>query len=114
MCSSPRQYAGRAGRLDLGIPDRRERLFYNQTAEVPSQPTPVVGVLGVLDDVSRRTPIGREAGHAISSGDLDEFGGSSGLTVHGSRRAPALTFAAERTGRVLIEASRGGPARVRA
>ena len=32
--------------------------FYNQTGGTPILPTPVVGVLGVLDDVSRRVPTG--------------------------------------------------------
>ena len=32
--------------------------FYNSTAGVPINPTPVVGVLGVFDDVARRTPMG--------------------------------------------------------
>ncbi len=31
--------------------------FYNQTGEVAILPTPVVGVLGVIDDVARRTPM---------------------------------------------------------
>jgi phosphoribosylformylglycinamidine synthase subunit PurL len=31
--------------------------FYNQTGNVPVHPTPVVGVLGVLDDVRRRLPL---------------------------------------------------------
>ena len=30
--------------------------FYNQTGSTPINPTPVVGVLGLVDDVSRRTP----------------------------------------------------------
>ena len=32
--------------------------LYNQTAETPILPTPVVAVLGVIDDVTRRTPSG--------------------------------------------------------
>ena len=31
--------------------------FYNQTGDVAIHLTPVVGVLGVLDDTDRRTPI---------------------------------------------------------
>ena len=31
--------------------------FYNQTGDVAIHPTPVVGVLGVIDDVARRTPM---------------------------------------------------------
>ncbi|MFJ4172710.1 phosphoribosylformylglycinamidine synthase subunit PurL [Microbacterium sp. NPDC089696] len=32
--------------------------FYNQTGDVPIHPTPLVGVLGIIDDVSRRIPSG--------------------------------------------------------
>jgi phosphoribosylformylglycinamidine synthase len=35
--------------------------FYNQTGSTPILPTPVVGVLGVLTDVTRRTPMGFRA-----------------------------------------------------
>jgi phosphoribosylformylglycinamidine synthase subunit PurL len=31
--------------------------FYNQTGEVAIHPTPVIGVLGVIQDVDRRTPM---------------------------------------------------------
>ena len=43
----------------LGIPVTGGNVsFYNQTGDVAILPTPVVGVLGVIDDVTRRTPIG--------------------------------------------------------
>ncbi|MCA1822844.1 MAG: phosphoribosylformylglycinamidine synthase subunit PurL, partial [Frankia sp.] len=53
--------------------------FYNQTGDVPINPTPVVGVLGIIDDVERRVPMAFTA-----DGDVvcllgttrDEFGGS--------------------------------------
>ena len=32
--------------------------FYNQTGMTAIHPTPIVGVLGLIDDVTRRTPIG--------------------------------------------------------
>ena len=32
--------------------------FYNQTGDTPILPTPIVGVLGVIEDVTRRTPVG--------------------------------------------------------
>ena len=42
--------------LQLGIPVTGGNVsFYNQTGDVAIHPTPVVGVLGVVDDVSRRT-----------------------------------------------------------
>jgi phosphoribosylformylglycinamidine synthase len=43
----------------LGIPVTGGNVsFYNQTGDVAIHPTPVVGVLGVLDDVRRRLPMG--------------------------------------------------------
>ena len=44
------------GCLELGIPVTGGNVsFYNQTAQAAIHPTPVVGVLGVFDDVARRT-----------------------------------------------------------
>ena len=46
------------GCLELGIPVTGGNVsFYNSTGETAILPTPVVGVLGVIDDVDRRTPI---------------------------------------------------------
>jgi phosphoribosylformylglycinamidine synthase subunit PurL len=43
--------------LELGIPVTGGNVsLYNQTGEVAINPTPVVAVLGVIDDVTRRTP----------------------------------------------------------
>jgi phosphoribosylformylglycinamidine synthase len=43
--------------LELGIPVTGGNVsLYNQTGETPILPTPVVSVLGVIDDVTRRTP----------------------------------------------------------
>jgi phosphoribosylformylglycinamidine synthase II len=45
--------------LELGIPVTGGNVsFYNQTGDVAIHPTPVVGVLGVIDDVARRIPSG--------------------------------------------------------
>ena len=44
---------------DLGIPVTGGNVsFYNQTGDTAIYPTPVVGVLGVIDDVARRVPSG--------------------------------------------------------
>ncbi len=54
--------------------------LYNQTGEVAIHPTPVVAVLGVIDDVARRTPVAfQEEGQLIYLlGDTrEEFGGSA-------------------------------------
>ncbi|MFV0318905.1 MAG: phosphoribosylformylglycinamidine synthase subunit PurL [Microbacterium sp.] len=43
----------------LGIPVTGGNVsFYNQTGDTPIHPTPVVGVLGIIDDVARRVPSG--------------------------------------------------------
>jgi phosphoribosylformylglycinamidine synthase II len=69
------------GCAELGIPVTGGNVsFYNQTGAVSILPTPVVGVLGVIDDVARRIPTGFAdlAGHKLLLlGDThDEFGGS--------------------------------------
>ena len=47
------------GCVELGIPVTGGNVsLYNQTGETPILPTPVVAVLGVIDDVTRRTPTG--------------------------------------------------------
>jgi phosphoribosylformylglycinamidine synthase II len=44
---------------ELGIPVTGGNVsFYNQTGDIAIYPTPVVGVLGVIDDVARRIPSG--------------------------------------------------------
>src|SRR5699024_11091435 len=52
---------------DMGIPVTGGNVsLYNQTGGVAIHPTPVVGVLGVFDDVTRATPSGwREPGQTI-------------------------------------------------
>ena len=39
--------------------------FYNQTGDTPILPTPIVGVLGVIGDVTRRTPGGFTAAEQV-------------------------------------------------
>lgn len=47
------------GCQQLGIPVTGGNVsFYNQTGDTAILPTPVVGVLGVIDDVAARTPMG--------------------------------------------------------
>jgi phosphoribosylformylglycinamidine synthase len=66
--------------VELGVPVTGGNVsFYNQTGNVAIHPTPVVGVLGVLPDVARRTPSGwRAEGRAVYLLGVtrDEFGGS--------------------------------------
>jgi phosphoribosylformylglycinamidine (FGAM) synthase-like enzyme len=53
--------------LELGIPVTGGNVsLYNQTGETAILPTPVVAVLGVVDDVTKRTPTGfRAAGEEV-------------------------------------------------
>ncbi|HEU4425428.1 MAG TPA: phosphoribosylformylglycinamidine synthase subunit PurL, partial [Pilimelia sp.] len=55
------------GCAELGIPVTGGNVsFYNQTGAAAIHPTPVVGVLGVLEDVNQRVPMGfRHDGDAI-------------------------------------------------
>ncbi|MGW8482460.1 phosphoribosylformylglycinamidine synthase subunit PurL [Microbacterium sp. NPDC055903] len=47
------------GCFELGTPVTGGNVsFYNQTGDVPIHPTPLVGVLGLIEDVSRRIPSG--------------------------------------------------------
>lgn len=47
------------GCLEMGLPVTGGNVsFYNQTGEVAILPTPVIGVLGVIQDVRARTPMG--------------------------------------------------------
>jgi phosphoribosylformylglycinamidine synthase len=102
--------------LELSVPVTGGNVsFYNQTGDLAILPTAVVGLLGVIDDVSRRTPIGfRESGHLVYLlGDTrDEFGGSEWAhAVHGhlGGRPPRVDLGAERAlAEVLIAASWDG------
>ncbi|MER6307885.1 phosphoribosylformylglycinamidine synthase subunit PurL [Streptomyces sp. NPDC001657] len=89
--------------------------LYNQTGETAIHPTPVVAVLGVIDDVTRRTPIGfAEEGQLIYLlGDTrEEFGGSAWSQVvheHLGGLPPAVDLERERLlAEILISASRDG------
>jgi phosphoribosylformylglycinamidine synthase II len=89
--------------------------FYNQTGDAAILPTPVIGVLGLIDDVTRRTGQGFSSDGALIYllGDThDEFGGSEWAhVVHGhlGGRPPVVDFARERLlADVLINASRDG------
>ena len=76
------------GCLELGIPVTGGNVsFYNQTGRAAIQPTPVVGVLGVHDDVRRRVRSGFTAlgDNIVLLGETrPEFGGSLwAWLVHG-------------------------------
>ncbi|MGI8612948.1 MAG: phosphoribosylformylglycinamidine synthase subunit PurL [Nocardioidaceae bacterium] len=104
------------GCRELGIPVTGGNVsFYNSTGDVAILPTPVVGVLGVLDDVSRRTPLGfREPGQQIYllGTTREELSGSTWAHVahaHLGGRPPRVDLAAERLlAETLASAARDG------
>ncbi|PRI10536.1 phosphoribosylformylglycinamidine synthase subunit PurL [Leucobacter massiliensis] len=89
--------------------------LYNQTGDTPIHPTPVVGVLGIIDDVARRVPSGwqDEGEHLYLLGVThDELDGSAWAgTVHehlGGRPPVADLDAERRLAELLHAASQGG------
>jgi phosphoribosylformylglycinamidine synthase subunit PurL len=105
------------GAAALGIPVTGGNVsFYNQTGATAILPTPVVGVLGVIDDVKRRIPtaLGTEPGESlILLGDTrDEFDGSIWAQVtadHLGGVPPKVDLAREQLlAEVLTAASRDG------
>ncbi len=104
------------GCRELGVPVTGGNVsFYNQTGDVAIHPTPVIGVLGVMDDVARRTPSGwKTPGQVIyllgtTRDELD--GGEWAHVLHGhlGGRPPKVDLAAERLlGEILVNASRDG------
>jgi phosphoribosylformylglycinamidine synthase subunit PurL len=101
----------------LGIPVTGGNVsFYNQTGATPILPTPVVGVLGVLDDVRRRLPtgLGAEPGESLLllGETRDEFDGSVWAQVsadHLGGLPPAVDLRREKLlAEVLAAASRDG------
>jgi phosphoribosylformylglycinamidine synthase len=90
------------GCATLGVPVTGGNVsFYNQTGTVAVHPTPVIGVLGVHDDVRRRLSIGFGASDAelvLLGRTGAEFGGSAWAHVlhgHLGGRPPAPDLPAE-------------------
>ncbi|WP_027941496.1 phosphoribosylformylglycinamidine synthase subunit PurL [Amycolatopsis taiwanensis] len=105
------------GCAQLGIPVTGGNVsFFNQTGETAILPTPVVGVLGVIDDVRRRIlpGIGAEAGETLLLlGEThDELGGSAWAQVmhgHLGGLPPKVDLARERLlAEILVAGSRDG------
>ncbi|HEV7754396.1 MAG TPA: phosphoribosylformylglycinamidine synthase subunit PurL [Mycobacteriales bacterium] len=89
--------------------------FYNQTGTQAIHPTPVVGMLGLIDDVARRTPTGfRSDGESIIllGATAEELSGSEWAWVtHGHLGGvpPKVDLDRERLlGEVLVAGSRDG------
>ncbi|GAA2980453.1 phosphoribosylformylglycinamidine synthase [Microbacterium terrae] len=100
------------GCLELGVPVTGGNVsFYNQTGDQPIFPTPVVGVLGIIDDVARRIPSGwQDAGEniyllGVTSTELS--GSQWAGTIHGhlGGRPPAVDLAGERKLAELLHAA---------
>src|SRR5690349_18427067 len=90
--------------LELGIPVTGGNVsLYNQTGETPILPTPVVAVLGVMEDVTKRTPTGFQApGEQVFllGTTREELSGSEWANIvhrHLGGRPPVVDLAAEQT-----------------
>jgi len=89
--------------LELGIPVTGGNVsFYNQTGDVAIHPTPVVGVLGVIDDVARRVPSGwQDQGNNIyllgtTRDELDGSVWSEVIHQHLGGKPPVVNLAGEK------------------
>nr|WP_322777773.1 phosphoribosylformylglycinamidine synthase subunit PurL [Frankia sp. Cas4] len=100
----------------LGLPVTGGNVsFYNQTGSMPINPTPVVGVLGLFDDVARRVAIGftDDGDSLLLLGETrPEFGGSEWAWVahrHLGGQPPVVDLAAEKLlAQILVSGSRDG------
>jgi phosphoribosylformylglycinamidine synthase len=100
----------------LGIPVTGGNVsFYNGTGDAAILPTPVVGVLGVFDDVTRRTPSAFQAEGEVLlqlGATHEEFGGSVWAWTahrHLGGRPPQVDLEAEqKLAEVLVAGSRDG------
>jgi len=100
----------------LGVPVTGGNVsFYNQTGTTPINPTPVIGVLGVHDDVRRHVNMSFTsdgATLALLGETREEFGGSEWAHVvygHLGGLPPLVDLAAERAlASVLVAAAREG------
>jgi len=96
----------------LGIPVTGGNVsLYNQTGSTAINPTPVIGVLGVHDDVRKRLGTGFAADGArilLLGSTRAEFGGSAWAKVvhqHLGGRPPAVDLAAEQNLAALMAAA---------
>ena len=75
--------------LEMGLPVTGGNVsFYNQTGDVAILPTPIIGVLGVIDDVRTRTPMAyKESGLSLYliGETKSDFAGSEWAFMHGKR-----------------------------
>ena len=89
------------GCVEMGLPVTGGNVsFYNQTGSTAILPTPVIGVLGVIDDVRTRTPMSfKEAGLELYllGETLSDLAGSEWAYLHNQRggKAPQADLARE-------------------
>jgi phosphoribosylformylglycinamidine synthase len=100
------------GCLEMGIPVTGGNVsFYNQTGDVPIHPTPVIAVLGVIDDVARRIPSGwQDDGHNIyllgdTALELDGSAWAGVVHDHLGGRPPAVDLEREKALAGLLNAA---------
>ncbi len=93
------------GCLEMGLPVTGGNVsFYNQTGSVAILPTPVIGVLGVIDDVRTRTPMSfdRAGLELYILGDTNnDLAGSEWAYMHGQRGGVAPTADLQREMRLI-------------
>ena len=101
------------GCYELGTPVTGGNVsFYNQTGDVPIHPTPLVGVLGIIDDVSRRIPSGwQDEGQNIyllgtTSTELSGSAWADVVHQHLGGRPPKVDLAGEKRLAGLLAAAR--------
>jgi phosphoribosylformylglycinamidine synthase II len=100
------------GCLELEIPVTGGNVsFYNQTGDQPIYPTPVVAVLGVIDDVARRVPSGwQDDGHniyllGVTRTELDGSAWAGVVHNHLGGLPPVVDLAGEATLAGLLHAA---------
>ncbi|WP_423494504.1 phosphoribosylformylglycinamidine synthase subunit PurL [Microbacterium esteraromaticum] len=101
------------GCYELGTPVTGGNVsFYNQTGDVPIHPTPLVGVMGIIDDVSRRIPSGwQDAGEniyllGVTSTELSGSAWADTVHDHLGGLPPKVDLAGERRLAGLLGAAR--------
>jgi phosphoribosylformylglycinamidine synthase subunit PurL len=81
------------GCLEMGLPITGGNVsFYNQTGSVAILPTPVIGVLGVIDDVRTRTPMSFDRAGLdlyLLGETQNDIAGSEWAYLHGQRGGKA-------------------------
>lgn len=93
------------GCLEMGLPVTGGNVsFYNQTGSVAILPTPVIGVLGVIDDVRTRTPMSFQQGGLdlyLLGETQEDLAGSEWAYLHQQRGGKAPVADLQREMRLI-------------